>query len=477
MVKMSFDQNPHSNIFYACKSPRGRKQNDIEEGLVKGQQIENNITRALIVLLAHLYRNRNSRLVKKFVNQMCNDSNSGLKGPFDFDIFKSHKGLDNSLKKMFQRKVTIIKLLLIIRPSWQEELELEDFNKTYPKKNTMPDAWVTGSNFILAIESKTNDRIRPYQIKGHIKHQLQAYPDFKKVVRQKTWRDIYDFFKKQHLTEAEDKFIVKQFYTYLQNCGLGPFPGFDANDFNFLGIKEKESQKQFDYARWVLIDKLWALGEDVLEKSEYKEFSDPSKGLKWKRKQIIHEADVHFICKKVPLKISKIKDSKEREKKEADFISSERAKKAHLWVMLDKNRLYVFAHIGNKDGGESMKKLAKLIEKDDYNLLRILHKDQMLNDYEIELYRYNPKTKNGYPTCLPNELSNLSVDKINQDSLIRIGKAIKENIPKYQSLEFTLTKTFEKSEITKEEADGQVKKIAEAMKALHPFIKFVNYAN
>jgi len=469
-----FEQSPFCNVFYSYKKKVSRCEKDWEESRDEGQ-IENNVTRALLNVLWYCCCRGDSELVSAFVKKMINVRSAA---PYDFELLKSRTGIHHSYQKRLERATTK-KCLLLIRPVDKPELQESEFRHApLQQRPSIPDGWLISSNLIVAIESKTSTPIQAEQIKRHIKNHLCEDPDNFSLVKQKTWLDIYDFFKdpSRNLTHESSRFLVEQFCRYLELCGLGRFPGFTDSDFNYLAM-DKDEQRDNDGLKQSLIGKMWMLAGEVLEevKDSYKGYRDPGRDLKYKRMKDGYECvQAYFICKDLPAAIKRLPDGKQRDKKDLEFVEKKMGEQAHICVQLQDEDFAVWGRVTNGGIGRLRKKASspegkkKLI-----STLREVQRKLAPMGFSLDLY--HDDEKKGYSSLLKSgecEINASTTVKTLRELIAQVSQEL-QNDRQDKDLTFALSRDFSKEEVIGAGSD-LVREIADIMRAIHPFVQFVN---
>jgi len=235
----------HKNIFYYFRGANNVKDEDKQ--FYKETQIEDNTTKALINTLSGSDIHLTELFIKKFA---------------DTNIHLSRKDNVRYLLQKHPRNIECKSKKLVIGISPMGSVTLGDKSGDTGR----PDGWITGKNFAIAIESKTNiDKIEKYQIKRHCDILNTSYKIATKnesLLRNK-WTDVYDFFKKDAnvrkicSNHEVTRFLVDQFVKYMEVISLSEFPGFDSYDFvAYLDdtlLDDKQEQKRSTRSKYELL--------------------------------------------------------------------------------------------------------------------------------------------------------------------------------------------------------------------------------
>lgn len=264
------------NLFYSYN--QGSLKNE-----EKTKQLEDNLTRALIVTLQNL----NSNLQKQIIGLITDKHKVESKG-FSYDLQNTDKynSKNNATKyiiilerqkideitkeKLQEREKEIkpfIKLLeaeddkaiwtkkvkqaikdekdLIINSS--KKIEQDKLNALYQFiHDNRPDAWILGEKEVLLIETKIgSNQVLPEQIYRHItgKNGLQIGLNNPKLeIINIIWEDIQKIFRNLKPTGDKEQFLINQFLNYISMTG-------QTLDFNYLieGNFDEETHKaQFE---------------------------------------------------------------------------------------------------------------------------------------------------------------------------------------------------------------------------------------
>lgn len=226
----------YHNIFYYY---RGAQQPDRE----RERQLEDNTTKALINTLKHC----DPKVTFEFLGWL------GIKAtkPVTLELQKAtiSKG---EIGNKSQR------LLLGIVPTKEIKNPCAKLGRTVVgEKDSCPDAWIYGDNFVVLVESKVEGRegasLELDQMERHYQKLLvdtEQQPD----CRIHTWAEMHRFFKNlsdelaDKLTE-KDKWIIGQLAQYLELIGMAEFTGLEQGMFDYFATPIDDRDE--DDRQWV----------------------------------------------------------------------------------------------------------------------------------------------------------------------------------------------------------------------------------
>ena len=221
--------NPMSKYFNIFYSYGGKNDH----------QFEMNVTRSLINVLHLLSQERRGgSIYRSFVRQFCVNNKKEMER-FRESPFHKDK-IDIALEQLLPENIHPKKgkyLLFIRPPNVMEDITREKYKKTEGKSTeNRYDAWIKcGNHTLIVIESKI--KITSSE-QNKVIAQLKKYCDSDHIyipyshIKQKTWRNVLDFFNKH----SDDNVIVKEFCKYLELCGITGFSGFHDENLNFLAL-------------------------------------------------------------------------------------------------------------------------------------------------------------------------------------------------------------------------------------------------
>lgn len=303
------------------------------------------------------------------------------------------------------------------------------------------DGTILGQQWLVAVESKLDDMY------------MRQFRKEKKMLGAETdliicWRDIHDFFcgldEKQ--CAPTDRLFVKQFTDYMKAIGQIPFQGIKKRHFEFF-TKDRGEQ---EVERIELRGLLNTLGADLWDYRDknaelrqlYRGGWDWVRGLN-KNSKLDH-AELRF------------------------YLLSRRGtdNQCYLGIRIDSEYpdiLSVYACLGTE---RMLGRLRKTLKLHKNQLCQIL-KDDNLGGYTMQLHDDNGICS--YEQILPKRRDG----RIIRSYLLELERAVLT--ARYgRDMYFALTVDFEKDTIVSLPDERQLGKIAEAMKALHPFMQFLN---
>lgn len=191
----------HLNLFFSYNQGQ---INDIE----KEKQLENNLTRALIVTISNL----EYILQLKFIQSLIEPDKLKSKS-FQFDLQNTTYNRNQNSSKyvlIIQRDKNIITLDGLLD------------NVHSSRIGNIPDAWIIGANETILIETKIGDNpASKSQIFRHITGK-NGYNIPRKLLRNsnlriinKSWEDICIIIKNLKATKEQDRFLLSQLHNYI----------------------------------------------------------------------------------------------------------------------------------------------------------------------------------------------------------------------------------------------------------------------
>jgi len=414
----------HRNIFEYYRGP------DKEDS-----PLENNVTKALLNTLG-LCESKSVRIgFVQWLNQKAGLKLEPDRGNLRIGILEPPT--DD------EKRDANIKIMLGIKPYWADK-----FDKSGVKKRARReyDGKIVGQGWLIAIESKIRGGLNEDQFKT-LKKQLGGKT--KEVVV--SWQEIHDFFSPllSNIRNRADRLLIEQFTGYLKASGQVGFQGFEDKHFGFFA-QDRWEHAEKEKARKELKNLMNTLGGNLYE-------------YKYQDGKILKELYQGWDWVKGLNKNNRLDSA------ELKFCLSARKETSNqCYVDIQFHRdmpdeLAVWARVETR---HLLRKLSTKLCKDTDELFRILKK-KSLTDYMIEL-RGNIVMPNGGDNPPDKE-----VKAITKSYLWDIGDSLRQNADN-RGVCFALAKYFEKEEIIKLDGKDQVAKIAEAMEALHPFVKFVN---
>ena len=211
----------HHNLFYGYRGPHSADSD-------RERQLENNVTKALINTL----RLGGESVWRPFLAELgVSDGNEAV-------FLLQRADLPSGSAALRQRCV-----LLGISPSQSRWSPEDAVDETYA---SIPDAWIYGEGFAVLVESKVAGDFINGQMQSHLAR-LQDRGHREPVVVLKTWRQVYDLFRRQlpSLTGAS-ALLVQQFIEFLEYSDMSGFTGFRREHFDYFLSHDDD-----DARRWV----------------------------------------------------------------------------------------------------------------------------------------------------------------------------------------------------------------------------------
>jgi hypothetical protein len=239
----------HHNIFYYYRGAQ-------RSGQERERQSEDNTTKALINTLKHC----DPKVTFEFLGWL------GIKTtkPVTLELQKAtiSKG---EIGNKSQR------LLLGIVPTKEIEDPCAKLGRTAAgEKDSFPDAWIYGDNFVVLVESKVAGREGASLELGQMERYYQKLlvdteqqPD----CRIHTWAEVHRFFKNlsdelgDELT-PKDKWLIEQFTQYLEWIGMAEFIGLEQGMFEYFATRIDDRNE--DDRQWVC-GTMRSFAEKILE--------------------------------------------------------------------------------------------------------------------------------------------------------------------------------------------------------------------
>lgn len=426
----------HHNIFDYY---RGKANGDDAS---KEIALENNVTKALINVLE--LSDPESKISEDFIKWLADKASCGFRPRIISNYLLQTRPDRNEYYVSRERT----KLLLGIVPYGWEQNHIP--GKKRP--TTRPDAWLIGRNFTILIESKCRGGLDKAQVE---KHRELLYPHHEKKLRpvEVNWKDIHNRFRKlqkQETCTEKSNFLIDQFCEFLNSHGLAGFRGFKQEHFDFpkkKGEKQEKIRQELRAALRALTSELHGHRyEDDVRLFDWYPASTKPLGLHGLTKDKSF-AQVYFY--RGPYDTQKQIEENE----------------AHQCVQLDFNeeKLWVWARVKTEP---MLTRLYQRIEKKKDELLRILREMPPDHEYKIDLYDDNRSYLDRRQEIEVREVVN------DLEWLDRICESLKANCS-VRNLEFAISRCLSKDRVINE-GSKLVDTIAETMKAIDPFVEFVN---
>ena len=215
------------NLFFFFRGPSS------DDNPSRDKQLENNLTKSLIVVLEHA----DNVFLQAFVRQL------GLSPP------------NGSLRFSLQRKpvgiqMTPKRLVLGITGGLPEH-----FESCGAAECGRPDAWILTDQWAILVESKLGSKIGEGQLHRHAKSTGWAPGSYD--VCYLTWQDIYSIFYDE-LAKLGDRnptsrLLVRQWLDYLQGQQMIPFEKLESDDFDYFNLPEDEQRPLMSHVHGRLV--------------------------------------------------------------------------------------------------------------------------------------------------------------------------------------------------------------------------------
>jgi hypothetical protein len=160
-------------------------------------------------------------------------------GRVKFELQKTTIG-EGKIRSKSQR------LLLGLVPSKRPGDSGGELGGSIVERESRPDAWLYGDDFVVVLESKVVGSLEPDQMQRHCqKLRVGTHREPRCEVR--SWAKVHQFFV-GILPElsGKNKWVAQQFVQYLEWIGMTEFTGFEEGNFVFFVTHEDE-----DTRRWV----------------------------------------------------------------------------------------------------------------------------------------------------------------------------------------------------------------------------------
>jgi hypothetical protein len=206
------------NLFYFFRGPSS------DDSSVRDRQLENNLTKSLIVVLEHA---DNDAFRQAFVRKL------GL-APSDGSLRFSLQ------RKPIGAKTTAERVVLGITGGTPERIDSRG-----AADGGRPDAWILTDQWAVLVESKLGRRIADDQLRRHADSAGWA-PDSYRMVHL-TWQDIYALFRHELTKRGGHDFptsrlLVGQWLDYLRGQQMIPFEKLESDDFDYLNLPKDEQR-------------------------------------------------------------------------------------------------------------------------------------------------------------------------------------------------------------------------------------------
>jgi hypothetical protein len=210
----------HHNIFHYYRGAKGSDKD-------RERQLEDNTTKALINTLEYC----DPKVAMKFLGWLRVVSTGEIK----FELQK--KTIGEGLISRKQQRI----LLAIIPSHLNHETHIEPAD--LQAGESRPDAWISGDDYVIIIESKVAGNLEPQQKQDHLRKLKVG--TIRPRYEERTWDEVHRFFMGL-LAElsGRSKWIVEQFIDYLEGIGMAEFTGFENEIFDyFFWHNDEEARK------------------------------------------------------------------------------------------------------------------------------------------------------------------------------------------------------------------------------------------
>jgi hypothetical protein len=216
----------HNVFYYYSGSQQPDRSHD--------RQLENNTTKALINTLEHC----SPLVARRFLAWLGIEATEPVR--YELQRTTISKGIIGNKSQ---------RLLLGLVPS-EEGKDFCIEEKDEVEGDSLPDAWLFGSDYVVLIESKVAGSLEQEQMQKH-RHKLCAGRRQRPGFKVHTWAEIHRFFKTlpdDALTDI-DRWIVGQFTQYLEWIGMAEFLGFEQGMFDYF-VAHPDDRDESD-RRWI----------------------------------------------------------------------------------------------------------------------------------------------------------------------------------------------------------------------------------
>ncbi|OQA67651.1 MAG: hypothetical protein BWY36_00648 [Candidatus Diapherotrites archaeon ADurb.Bin253] len=249
-------EDKHLNLFY-CYERAEEKSRKNKNKVIKGYEeisLENNVTRAFIILLKHC-----PKLLKKFLNKSFKNyysapekEESSILREIEINNpeFFIQERLDSFEKIKKCKKV----LILGISPEgkYSNVNELQDEGR---QESSIFDAGIFLNDTFILIENKTVGGQNKRQIERYVEYFKSIDKGIKPQIFFLKWSDFYGFLENICLAnepaDEKEKFIREEFKNFLkiQGVKMTGFKGYCGEDFDVLYCSGKERPKEIENIR------------------------------------------------------------------------------------------------------------------------------------------------------------------------------------------------------------------------------------
>jgi hypothetical protein len=414
--------NFYHNIFYYYRGPKDSDRN-------RERQLEDNTTKALINTLQH--GGKEARIA--FLKWIGIDNPKNIR----FELQKKTIG-----KGVIARKSKRILLALIPTKS-----KITKLNET-DNKDSRPDAWIYGDDFVVLIESKVVGYLDSNQIRYHFQ-KLKFNEDNLPIFEERTWADVYCMFSEfSSNIVGKNNWLINQFKQYLEFCNMTEFTGFEKEIFDFFFIHDGEETKQWVRETVKSFAEIILLNLNKFE-SFYEDYDVGSLRLK---EMQIDEEENHCWAAFGP-----------KEKKYGQF--------AHQTIIINSQGIEILVNVELKS---AVDKLKKKVLKEKKIFIRNIKSLNLENPLCIQLQERKQKQASiySYHQILKIEADYLKDEELGKYAFEYLVKMLKKVPLPY----FTIKTHISRRSVLgmKDQKKLLVDKVINIMKEFHPIIDYIN---
>ncbi len=205
------------NLFYFFRGPSS------DDNSVRDRQLENNLTKSLIVVLEHTDKDFLQALAEKL----------GLATHYEsptFSLQRKPVGVQTAYEKRIVLGITGDKT--------------ECIESCVAAEDGHPDGWILTDQWAILVESKLGSKINQDQLHRHAASAGWTRGSYD--VRYLTWQNIYTIFrdKLDNLGNCSPTscLLVREWLDYLGGQHMIPFVKLDSDDFDYFNLSEEEQR-------------------------------------------------------------------------------------------------------------------------------------------------------------------------------------------------------------------------------------------